>query len=99
MTDQHTPDRWGHHEPTPGPWRLRYGAAFIRVVAGPDATTVADGIPNEANARLIEAAPEMLEALEALMLTIDAQINAGLRWDPEEVAAARSVITKVRGTQ
>jgi hypothetical protein len=51
----------------------------------------------ERDTRIRAASPELLDALEALMVTIDAQINAGLRWDPEEVAAARAAIAKARG--
>ncbi len=98
MTDKHTP----------GPWKVAgddiNGQAIVRGEHVEIATCWHHclgslEIQMRANARLIAAAPELLEALEALMVTIDAQINAGLRWDPEEVAAARSAIAKARGAQ
>jgi hypothetical protein len=91
MTEQHTP----------GPWFVTSDASTVyeKDELGCRADTICRLVGNPfaaGNARLIEAAPELLDAL---MVTIDAQINAGLRWDPEEVAAARAARAKARGTQ
>ena len=56
---------------TPGPWRSgHYGEYGFRIDTGPDTNYVAHVSPRlddpetEANARLIAAAPDLLEALE-----------------------------------
>jgi len=60
---------------TPGPWRIRRGTAHLSCVEvevqdGDSVATVYDGVMGidnaEANARLIAAAPDLLEALKAL---------------------------------
>lgn len=71
--------RTGMVEHTPGPWRIeRKDGGMFNVVAGHDyftRTFVAFMGANpeegdtEANARLIAAAPELLEALEAMVAT------------------------------
>ena len=107
--------RWGTAGAQPtfqGPNSLRYAKDLLKFEVGdPSVTGVAEARDNNSvyrlhiadidhpDARLIEAAPELLDALEALMVTIDAQINAGLRWDPETVVATRAAIAKARGTQ
>ena len=50
-----------------------------------------------AAARLRDAAPDLAEALEDVLRTIDAQVRAGLRWDPETIATARAALSKARG--
>jgi len=61
----------GKVEHTPGPWHTDDYAMFI---FGPNNETIAQtrgegaDLPIDANARLLAAAPEMLEALEALPL-------------------------------
>jgi len=103
MTDQHTPGPWRWVPEPDTSWPFFDYEDLMSASGDIVATGRSDDLSSEimvshADARLIEAAPELLEALEALMVTIDAQINAGLQWDPEEVAAARAAITKVRGT-
>ena len=75
-------------EHTPGPWHLIAGPpAFIRVV-NENADTLArlyrDDVPdwrtNEANARLIAAAPELLAALKAIVEHIDREGPAAKEW-------------------
>lgn len=58
----------------------------------------------EADARLIAAAPELLESLTALLEHYVELVNCGDcgKWNPEnesEVLAARSAIAKATGTQ
>jgi len=91
MTEQHTP----------GPWKLRDNAALIRVVAGPLYTTVADGISGEADARLIEAAPELLEACKLFISYDDASaddVSSMLLYD-EARSAIRAAYAKATGGQ
>ncbi|MCA3573103.1 MAG: hypothetical protein IOC86_04250 [Aestuariivirga sp.] len=100
MTDQHTP----------GPWTaqpdLFDGYFYIEAAGG--TVVIADVYPWQAgdmdgageaaaNARLIEAAPELLEACETLatLLDTDDWIATGRL----AVKQARAAIAKVRGTQ
>lgn len=58
--------------------------------------------PSEANARLIASAPELLEALEALLESAKSS-NASLNWatglndEPASFGQARAAIRKARG--
>ena len=51
---------------TPGPWTLLIARARIEVRTSPEAC-YAFSLSDEANARLIAAAPELLEALKGLL--------------------------------
>jgi len=84
---------------TPGPWALSQAHGFssgqprnsytISGVCGTGATTPNPNVSeNEANARLIAAAPELLDALQSLLTLHIAHHNM-----PEH-AAARAVIAK-----
>jgi len=91
---------------TPGPWysdlsggRVVCDTGHIHEIAFLPPWLPEYQAERTANARLIAASPEMLAALGALLVTIDAQIAAGLRWDPETVAAARAAIAKATGGQ
>ncbi len=50
-----------------------------------------------ANARLISAAPDLLEVLEALVSTLSANDEDGLTEFAEPMVAARAAIAKARG--
>jgi hypothetical protein len=93
MTDQHTP----------GPWTadvVRFNSYTLRIIkAGTDwiahvhTQSTESDIPRDvSNARLIAAAPELLEALEGY-------ISDCTNDECERCIKARSVIAKVRGTQ
>lgn len=93
---------------TPGPWRQdnnQNGAGVSRPVVKAKGRLVADCAPNsklrgfaecEANARLIAAAPEMLEALEAISYAIDGFGN-DLHNKLEGVQLVRDAIAKATG--
>ena len=89
-------------KPTPGPWTIKYA---YNVMAGGRAVANA-GIhsnncddrrveeENKANARLIAAAPELLEALE----DIEMETRAGGQWTVAEInEVAKAAIKKARG--
>jgi hypothetical protein len=78
-----------------GPWRIRVNGVFLRVVHGEHNTTVADGIVTHSYANLIAAAPELLEALECALETLENEGVCG----PEclSCASARAAIAKARG--
>lgn len=66
---------------TPGPWKLKkwniYGADGYGVTSIPDASPSEGGNPpvDKANAKLIAAAPQMLEALIAFLTDQDECIS------------------------
>lgn len=86
---------------TPGPWVAqshghvscigRDGVSGYRV-ANAFGLTLTSFQEQEANARLIAAAPELLEALEDLV------IDCEMGWrDPHTLADAKAVLAKARG--
>lgn len=79
---------------TPGPWDLTFGEYDAAIHAGATIAMVDDTMRAwKANARLIAAAPELLAAL--LPLVNASPVNGGMiRFDGEELAAARAAIRK-----
>lgn len=110
MTTKHTPGTWFVGETH----QDDEGYAEISVMASVDGKTVAPAVvvlqfPNvpgmqEANAHLISAAPDLLEALErctAWMESLRESTDAGF-WDwseGDEYMTARAAIAKARGSQ
>ena len=100
MTDQHTPGpwRWVPEPDTASPW-LDYGdlySASSEVVLSGWEDDFEEGVRvnSHEDARLIAAAPELLEALETLLNCEPALMSAKER---KAFAIARAVIAKVRG--
>lgn len=92
-------------KPSPAPWHISEGeivaddGEMLGVVYRTEAWTSGDPVRGEdqANARLISAAPELLEALNGLLLAFKAHVQ----WHGEplvEVTAAEAAIGKARGT-
>ena len=83
---------------TPGPWRVDY----MTVLAGTknlvaECASMAVGeSESKANARLIAAAPEMLEALKTI-LAHPRTNDKSVVFMPDEVAKARAAIAKAEG--
>ena len=92
-------------EHTPGPWsESPDGSTIYRVDGVPVARIAAAGRPGDArsaNARLIAAAPDMLEALEKALhlLELQSEPTDAFRYvDGVDVpAAARAAIAQARG--
>jgi hypothetical protein len=78
---------------TPGPWRYWWEEGYVGEINSANGKLVAgfDTEPNEADARLIAAAPELLGALMML------DIRGGLGLQTHEYI--RSIITKATGEQ
>jgi hypothetical protein len=92
---------------SPLPWASRGGeivAADGVVVARVDGPNRVDLIPTrDANRALLAAAPELLEALEAVLYSAESLLeelesHAGFRGEPTSFALARSAIAKAKGT-
>lgn len=90
---------------TPGPWHIEQVAAGRNVIKGirKDGKTVsvitADSWVAEPDAKLIAAAPDLLEALQGILKTID--IMRPDDFDPDKsntVLAARSALAKATGS-
>ena len=78
---------------TPGPWGLRHSGKTVVSLphTSPEAREViACSIENTANARLIAAAPELLQALEQFLEMDDGQLLYG----PMFNETVRSAITR-----
>ena len=76
---------------TPGPWRYEYEPGFCGELIAANGTIIAEFIsePRPPNARLIAAAPELLEALQGLITGAEA-----MGWNTKK---ARAAIAKATG--
>lgn len=77
---------------TPGPWHIddaSYGQIVCSRTSDVAVVRNTGGLPHHGNARLIAAAPELLEALKAVLLIADRKHDA--------FDAARAAITKAEG--
>jgi hypothetical protein len=83
---------------TPGPWRVvtdpRKSSKLPLIATAsetPYVVTAVHGSPREANARLIAAAPELLAALQDLLLVAEEELD---RHRTPEIGMARAAIAK-----
>lgn len=98
----HTPGPWDLYQPYSNVWQVfpaqdgddhsicRVSMTYCEVGKG------GKNVPseNEANARLIAAAPELLEALEGALIALDADTSRGREsWEDD----AREAVAKARG--
>jgi hypothetical protein len=86
---------------TPGPWRVeKDGSAEhhneANVINGADGTLIVYGQVGDADARLIAAAPEMLEALNEIASWGDGEVGPHMD-EPDAAHIARTAIAKVTG--
>ena len=85
---------------TPGPWCLSPAGTHVRRTRhGFNICTVNDLLDEEAegNARIIAAAPELLEALRWCVNEIDMRCEAAIPSVRQALTAARSAIAKAEG--
>ena len=95
MSAKHTPGPWSYPRYPNGVSTLVYAAAGGKPEAFPVASATY-GVPDEereANARLIAAAPELLETLETLLSLHDARVDTADAWNVS-MEEARAVIAK-----
>ncbi len=83
---KHTPGPWFRMDNHSTVWSDDKKSSPVCVMASAD---------YEANANLIAAAPDLLEALEGMMKCFDDGV--GEHWNADELDAARSAIAKARG--
>ncbi len=93
---------------TPGPWRrgqeVQFGPRFSGVTIRGSSTVaiVVEGSGRaDANARLIAAAPELLDALKGIVEAVDPAIGGGTLedWATGPVTAARAAIARATGEE
>lgn len=87
---------------TPGPWRYWFEEGYVGEITSANGKLVAgfDTEPNEADARLIAAAPELLGACELIVSAFDAlKQGSAARNEPLQINAARAAIAKATGGQ
>lgn len=103
MSANHTPGPWHFVDsPLKTGWLIVVGGNYLADVHKHIGTT-ADDVRDESNARLIAAAPELLEALESLLAVSECADETGYVEDCgfvdlEKVQAnARAAINKAKG--
>lgn len=79
---------------TPGPWHVDTYCGKRAVLDG-DSGVIAERVPNEADARLIAAAPELLAALREIDALDDSVV--GLNRIEYARSVARAALAKVEG--
>ena len=87
---------------TPGPWRYEYEPGYCgELLAEASGTTLAEFVtePSEANARLIAAAPELLEALKLMVEQFTKGSAPSTVKDSEARIKAHAAIAKATGEQ
>jgi len=98
---QHTPGPWEYVGNTPPKNAREEGYVYGWYVTCADDRHISvegrTGDEAEANARLIAAAPDMLEALESLVATIDFVYR--VKQEGDTMDAARKAIAKATGEQ
>jgi hypothetical protein len=97
---------------TPGPWKAHFEEAYF--VTGSDLGRVAmmmnlkgahglggrrSGGESAANCRLIAAAPDLLDALQAIVKSLSDQDDEGLIEHAQQMIDARAAIAKATGEQ
>lgn len=100
MSAKHTPGPWLQWADTNIIIRLHSGAPRSEDLRICEVSTNTRHDEGAANARLIAAAPELLEALQKLIMCWQSVCN-GHGWDPEhviEATEARAAIAKATGS-
>lgn len=91
---------------TPGPWSLAESKVFMYqtlIMANGNSAPIATlygsltDCENGRNARLIAAAPDLLEALHAIVSSLSDNDEEGLIEHSEQIIAARAAIAKATG--
>ncbi len=77
----------------PGPWTAKNPGRWYEIHYSTDGECVAEIVHEQADANLIAAAPEMLEALQQLVAVEDAGYHPG----PNLIQQFRHIIAKATG--
>ena len=88
---------------TPGPWKVQEFSAQTYMISTFQNGLIAQHVPGEANARLIAAAPELYEALEAAYMVLTSWVPTPQKTRLEEhadaVTLACAALAKARGDE
>ena len=94
-------------KPTPGPWYWDFNEETLKSESGETILTMGDcypdgGEPNQANASLITAAPDLLDALELLDLSSYDPCSAAGDWGGigitlKDINTIKAAIARARG--
>lgn len=88
------------NQPTPGPWEYKKFNLQEKYAVGPDVSKRTADAYGLANARLIAAAPDLLEALKELVSIVAIHQNATEnRFAWAEMQLAGEAIAKATGSQ
>lgn len=93
---QHTPGPWKAHVDDGGIWVEPPNPnepVICDIVLRANAASTLSAVEDEANANLIAAAPEMLEALEASLAYVDIRVFGWLEYEKQ----VRAAISKAKG--
>jgi len=82
---------------TPGPWSFRGCDGGWAIDFNEDQEQVVDFVYEEADARLIAAAPDLLEALSELADLVDEILSGEYEPDSFTTQPARAAIAKAKG--
>ena len=94
MTTKHTPGPWTFVQGGSGDWptwNVRIGRGMITLPPGEDMRVM------DANARLIAAAPDLLEALKKIAKIEDKMVGSDWEEIEEARAIARAAVAKAEG--
>jgi len=104
--NKHTPGPWEvtdlRHSivvRTESPNKTKYGASRYAAIGGFDRSDPDQLSEALANARLIAAAPDLLEALELMLDRFRDTEGSHGQWEEEATENARAAIAKARGEQ
>ena len=97
-SNKFTPGPWEHKKDGDGEWRVRQKGSVKKVFGGTTERPVCEVVNTIADARLIAAAPDLLEALENLLKAFDGAFAGTYGRGPLYIAA-NSAIIKARGQQ
>lgn len=95
-SNKFTPGPWEHKKDGDGEWRVRQKGSVKKVFGGTTERPVCEVVNTIADARLIAAAPDLLEALENLYRDSMAS-DFNEHWDSYKLAGF--AISKSRGQQ
>ena len=87
---------------TPGPWKLQEFSDQTYMISTFQNGLIAQHVPGKANARLIAAAPELLEVIREAVDSAEREMSKGRKASPglaTWLEKARAALAKARGEE